>query len=69
MRFGYFPGPEMNWLQRPERRPARQAPRNNSPRAVLREMAVTFGLSLAVVLVIDAIVLLVEYPLSAIHLG
>jgi hypothetical protein len=72
MRYGYFPGPEWNWYRDQERRPQRSEiskAKDNSPRKVLSEMAIVFGLALGVVLAIDAAVLLIEFPLKALHIG
>jgi hypothetical protein len=63
--YGYFPGPGSDWFPDSERRPeqelvdARKA-KENAPTKVLSEMAVVFGTSLAVVLLIDVGVLLVS---------
>jgi|HubBroStandDraft_5_1064220.scaffolds.fasta_scaffold1921311_1 hypothetical protein len=56
--YGYYPGPGWDWFpdsHGPERElaDARKA-RENAPTKVLSEMAVVFGTSLAVVLLIDA---------------
>ena len=72
MRYGYFPGPEWNWFPEHEKHPGRSTDRearDNSPRKVLTEMAVVFGLSLGVVLLIDAVVILIEFPLKGLHFG
>ncbi len=63
--YGYFPGPGWDWFPDTERRPeqelaeARRAT-DNAPAKVLSEMAVVFGTSLAVVLLIDVAVFLVS---------
>lgn len=72
MRYGYFPGPEWNWFpDHSKPTPQTDAPKaeDNSPRKVLTEMALVFGASLGVVLLIDAIVILIEFPLKALHFG
>jgi hypothetical protein len=61
--YGYFPGSGWDWFPESERRPeqelveARKA-RDNTPGKVLSEMALVFGASLAVVLLIDVAVIL-----------
>jgi hypothetical protein len=70
---GYFPGPGWDWFPdapRPEQElvDARKA-KENAPARVLSEMAVVFGTSLAVVLLIDVAVLLVSVPLKIFHMG
>ena len=63
--YGYFLGPAWDWFPDTQRRPdqelvdARTA-KENAPTKVLSEMAVVFGTSLAVVLLIDLAVLLVS---------
>jgi len=71
MRYSYFPGPEWNWFPEREKGSNRadEAEQDKSPKKVLVEMALVFGLSLGLVLMIDAIVLLAEFPLKAFHLG
>jgi hypothetical protein len=67
--YEYFPGPGWDWFPDSERRPeqelaearkARDNARDNAPAKVLSEMAVVFGTSLAVILLIDVAVLLVS---------
>ena len=70
---GYFPGPISDWFpesHRPEREliDVRKA-QENAPSKVLGEMAFVFGISLAVVLLIDLAVLLASVPLHAFHMG
>jgi hypothetical protein len=72
MRYSYLPGPEWNWFPEQQKRSQRQVDResgDNSPGKVLAEMALVFGLSLGVVLFIDAAVILIEFPLKALHFG
>jgi hypothetical protein len=71
--YGYFPGQGSDWFpdsRRPEQEliDARKA-RENAPSKVLGEMALVFGTSLAVVLLIDIAVLLVSVPVRMFHLG
>ena len=72
MRYGYFPGPEWNFSPEEERRYQQsidQKAKENSPLKVLTEMLTVFGISLAVILLIDAVVLLIVSPASLLHFG
>ncbi len=70
---GYFPGPAWDLFPdgpQPEQQfPDARKARENAPTRVLSEMAVVFGTSLAVVLLIDIAVLLMSVPLKMFHIG
>lgn len=70
---GYFPGPAWDWIpesRRPEQDlvDARKA-RENTPGKVLGKMALVFGTSLAVVLLIDIAVILISVPVKIFPFG
>ncbi|MGD0144768.1 MAG: hypothetical protein ABSC92_16575 [Rhizomicrobium sp.] len=72
--FGYFLGPAWHGFRGYQPRPWQERidagnANENAPTKVLSEMAVVFGTSLAVVLLIDVAVLLISVPLKVFHLG